>query len=217
LGLFIYNVERIRYVVDGYWTEAYTDDPYIFTGISTVGLYDDGEGGIYVSGSSPRQYVGDIVYPHGMIIITDSNYAQLFRNAWNPAITLQSDPFDEVPVPVNNTQASLALQWQSTQPIFTHNYHCRIRESEYNFTYNPTSLSGSIGPTYYNDATIYNASGSIAKGERNNNTTGSAFQPYITTVGLYNDANELVAVGKMAQPVPKPANTEMTIIVKIDI
>ena len=217
LGFFIYNVQRIRYVVAGYWAEAYTDDPYIFTNVSTVGLYDDGEGGIYVSGSNPRDYVGDIVYPHGMIIITDDNYAQLFRNAWNPAITLQSSPFDDIPVPTRNTQSSLALSWQSTQPIFTHNYHCRIRESEYNFTYNPTSLSGSIGATYYNDATLYNASGSIIKGERNDNITGSAFQPYITTVGLYNDANELIAVGKMAQPVPKPANTEMTIIVKIDI
>ena len=57
----------------------------------------------------------------------------------------------------------------------------------------------------------------MKKGDRNKNVTGGAFQPYKTTEGLYNDANQLIAVGKMSQPVPKPANTEMTIIVKIDI
>jgi len=36
-------------------------------------------------------------------------------------------------------------------------------------------------------------------------------------VGLYNDANELIAVAKMAKPIPKSANTEMTIVIKIDI
>jgi hypothetical protein len=78
-------------------------------------------------------------------------------------------------------------------------------------------LSGSTGTVYSSDGEIYSTSGSINKGDRQSNITGSVFQPYITTVGLYNDANELIAVGKMAQPVPKSANTEMTIIVKIDI
>jgi ELWxxDGT repeat protein len=46
--------------------------------------------------------------------------------------------------------------------------------------------------------------------------TGSYFQPYVTTIGLYNDANELVAVGKLAQPVPKSRYTDMTFVVKFD-
>jgi hypothetical protein len=49
------------------------------------------------------------------------------------------------------------------------------------------------------------------------NVTGSDFQPYITAVGLYNEANELIAVGKMSQPLPKSAQTEMTIQIKLDI
>jgi hypothetical protein len=47
--------------------------------------------------------------------------------------------------------------------------------------------------------------------------TGPDFQPYITTVGLYNDANELLAVAKYSKPIPKPNNTDMTLIVQIDI
>ena len=112
---------------------------------------------------------------------------------------------------------TVTMSFQNTQPIFTHNYHCKIRESEYNFTYNPSALSSSIKTTYDNDGYVYSTSSDASNGVIKDNLTGSAFQPYITTIGLYNDANELIAVGKTGQPIPKSANTEMTIIVKIDI
>ena len=47
--------------------------------------------------------------------------------------------------------------------------------------------------------------------------TGSYFQPYITTVGLYNNANELVAVGKLAQPLQRSDTTDTTILVNLDL
>jgi len=217
LDLSIYNVDVNRYVSNSYWAnDNYTNDPVTYTNINTTTLYDDGEGGLYTSGSNPRKYVGDIVYPHGMLILTDSDYLTLIRNMW-AAPVIQADPLGAKPAPTTDSRKNIALKWQSSQPIFTHNYHCRIRESEYNFTYNPTALSSSLGVVHDNTANIYSTSGSIVKGDLNNNVTGSTFQPYITTVGLYNDANQLIAVGKMSQPVPKPANTEMTIIVKIDI
>lgn len=219
LSFFVNNVQQSRYVTAGYWASNYTADSSISSSIDILGLIDDGEGGIYVSGSSPVNYVGDIIYPHGMIIITDSAYIQTLQNMWSPPEVL--DPL-EIPLlrpsaPNLSNRRNLVLSWQSSQPIFTHNYHCKIRESEYNYTYNPTSLSSSLGTVYDSNQNVYSTTGSIDKGDRNNNITGSAFQPYITTVGLYNDANQLIAVGKMAQPLPKSANTEMTIIVKIDI
>ena len=164
-------------------------------------ILDNGEGQLYVSGSSPRNYVGDIIYPHGMLIITDPTYASIISTAVNS----------------KGTEGSVVLKFKSSQPIFTHNYHCKVRESEYNFTYNPSALSSSLKTVYDNTDTVYKTSTAVANGELNSNVTGSEFQPYITTVGLYNDANELIAVGKMNTPVPKSANTEMTIIVKIDI
>ena len=39
---------------------------------------------------------------------------------------------------------------------------------------------------------------------------------YITTVGLYNDANELLAVAKMSQPITKDFTKEALIKVKLD-
>lgn len=153
-------------------------------------LLDDGEGNLYTSGSSPRQYVGDVIYPHGIICITDSTF---------------------------KTSQVREVTFKSSHPIFTHNYHCKLRESEFNYTYNPSALSGSLKTVYDNNGNIYSTSASVSDGVISNNVTGSEFQPYITTVGLYNDANELIAVGKLNRPVPKSQNTEMTIIVKIDI
>lgn len=48
------------------------------------------------------------------------------------------------------------------------------------------------------------------------NITGSDFRPYATTVGLYNAANELLVVGKLATAYPIPSNTDMTFIIRWD-
>lgn len=171
-----------EYVEEGYWSGSYVE--------SKRYINDDGEGNLYISGSLPRRYVGDIIYSHGLAIITDTKYS---------------------------SNSVTYIEFKSSQPIFTHNYHCKLRESEFNFTYNPSTLSGSMKTGYDNTGEIYTTPVNISDGVINSRLTGSEFQPYITTVGLYNDANQLIAVGKMSRPVPKSANTDMTITVKIDI
>lgn len=138
-------------------------------------IVDDGEGRLYFKYSIPRVYVGNVIYPHGQIIITDDSVAVYYNHY-----------FDAV------------LRWKSNLPIFTHNYHCRIKTGEFNHTLNKTALQTSDGK--------------IA-----DLLSGSAFQPYITTVGLYNDSNELIAVGKLGQPLPKSAETDMVIVTKLDM
>ena len=49
-----------------------------------------------------------------------------------------------------------------------------------------------------------------------NNVTGSYFSPYVTTVGLYDEAQNLLAVGKLAQPLPTSPTTDTTILINID-
>jgi hypothetical protein len=157
-------------------------------------VVDDGEGNLYLQYSDPKIYVGNVIYPHGQIIITNEEVARYLTD-----------------------YLYTTIHWKSNHPIYTHNYHCKLRESEFNHTYNPSALSSSLKTTYYNDGTEYLTGSAFSTGDLKNNITGSDFQPYITTVGLYNDANELIAVGKLGQPVPKSANTDMTFIVKIDI
>ena len=197
----IFQPVELGYITEGYLQTFDSAGRRPGNPIPTVSnfIVDDGEGQLYISGSSPRNYVGDIIYPHGMVIITDTAIA------FFAASTLKFFSSEAV------------LGFKSSQPIFTHNYHCKLRESEFNFTYNPSALSSSLKTVYDNIDEVYSTDSNVSTGEVNNNITGSEFQPYITTVGLYNDANQLIAVGKVNRPVPKSANTEMTIIVKIDI
>jgi len=179
------------YVNTDFWNSDYVDESLAITGIILV---DDKEGNLYRLGSSPREYIGDIIYSHGIAVITNPTYLDMIKT-----------------VPISR------VTYKTSHPIFTHTYHCKVRESELNHTYNPSALSSSLKTVYDNIGDIYSISASYSNGDKNANISVDQFQPYITTVGLYNDANQLIAVGKMAQPIPKSANTEMTITVKLDI
>lgn len=92
-----------------------------------------------------------------------------------------------------------SLEWKGSHTIYEHTYNCRSNQSQLNYSLNPSTFNNT------------SESGSI-----NDNVTGSYFQPYVTTVGLYNDANELIAVGKLGQPIPKSQHSDMTFVVKFD-
>ena len=208
------EVQQALYASGTYWVDEYSNDPFQTNQIDILRIDDDEEGSLFISGSEPKEYIGDIIYPHGMVIITHPVYSEFLNNVWNaPVISGIDDPPEEG----IQLRKNLVINWQSSQPIFTHNYYCKIRESEFNYTQNPTAKSSSLGTVYDNNGDILSTSGNIYKGDIQDNITGSTFQPYITAIGLYNDANELIAVGKTGQPIPKSTNTDMTLIVKIDI
>ena len=46
--------------------------------------------------------------------------------------------------------------------------------------------------------------------------TGSYFSPYVTQIGLYNEANQLVVVGKLSRPLPISLQTDTTFVVNFD-
>ena len=73
----------------------------------------------------------------------------------------------------------------------------RPRSSAYNYSENPSFISGSTGEVLY-PSFINNP------------------QVYITTVGLYNDTNELLAVAKLSRPLLKDFTKEALIRVKLD-
>jgi hypothetical protein len=92
-----------------------------------------------------------------------------------------------------------SIRFKSTKEIHTHNTHCTILSEELNYTLNPTTIeSGSLGMIKQNYLI-------------------DEFNPYITTVGLYNQSNELLAVGKLSQPVPKSDQTDMVFVIKIGL
>lgn len=91
-----------------------------------------------------------------------------------------------------------SMNWSLLYPVYTANYKCKVSDEEFNFSLNPTTKKNQFG--------------TIA-----DNISGSEFRPYVTAVGLYNDDQELIAVAKLGQPIPKSTDTDMTFVVKLDI
>lgn len=84
-----------------------------------------------------------------------------------------------------------------TENVSTSHYFVRATNREFNFSNNPTFVTGSDGT--FSESTF----------ERDPKT-------FITTIGLYNDANEMIAVAKTSQPIAKSFDKEVLIKVKLD-
>jgi len=84
-----------------------------------------------------------------------------------------------------------------TENVSTSHYFVRATNREFNFSNNPTFVTGANGN--FAESTF----------ERDPKT-------FITTIGLYNDANEMIAVAKTSQPIPKSFDKEVLIKVKLD-
>ena len=92
---------------------------------------------------------------------------------------------------------SANFQINSQETITSDYIFIRARSSEFNYSENPSFISGSTGEVLYNSFI--------------NNP-----QTYITTVGLYNDTNELLAVAKLSRPLPKDFTSEALVRIKLD-
>ena len=159
-------------------------------------LTDDGEGNL-ISGSLK---FGDVVYEHGMIILTNDGAPGLSGYGFGTYGSVLYDYNDVSFIKSFITSSNVTCSFKSTVTIYESQYKCTLRENEFNFSQNPTIVSGST-----NSGIIYDFA------------TGSYFSPYVTTVGLYNNNYELIAVGKLAQPLPTSAVTDTTILVNLDM
>ena len=94
-------------------------------------------------------------------------------------------------------QSGSSFGLNSEETITSDFIFVRARNSEFNYSENPSYISGSTGEVIYNYFI--------------NNP-----QTYITTVGMYNDSNELLAVAKLSKPLNKDFTKEALIRVKLD-
>jgi len=86
-----------------------------------------------------------------------------------------------------------------------------IYENEISCTVSPGQLTRSTNPTMY----YYNPTHN--QFELNDFATGSAFTPYVTRIGMYDDNNNLLVVGSLTQPVQLPNNVDTTFILRYDV
>lgn len=85
---------------------------------------------------------------------------------------------------------------QSEETISSNYIFVRIRNSEFNYSTNPSNISGS--------------------GELRWDIMVNTPQAYITTIGLYNDNNDLLGVAKLSKPLLKDFTKEALVRIKLD-
>ena len=100
---------------------------------------------------------------------------------------------------------SFVLSFKNDHTIYENEVRCVIQNTEFNLSYNPSLVTGSYSEGNLKDF----ATGSLLP-------SGSYFTPYATTIGLYNDNNELLAVAKLGKPILMSPYTDMTFVVKYD-
>lgn len=97
----------------------------------------------------------------------------------------------------NSIVSGSSFELNSEETITSDFVFVRARNAEFNYSENPSFISGSTGEVIY-PYFINNP------------------QVYPTTVGLYNDANELLAVAKLSRPLQKNFTKEALVRVKLD-
>lgn len=89
------------------------------------------------------------------------------------------------------------LSFKNRYTIYENEIVCVVDANQFNMSQNPTISTDD--------------SGSLR-----DFATGSYFKPYVTSIGLYNEANELLLVAKLAQPLVMSDITDTTFVIRYD-
>lgn len=158
---------------------------------------DDGQGNLQYGGNN----VGNVIYQHGLIVFTylyDNSSIPTPPDAYGQAIYGGDLYGGSVSAEDLTYITNVTCSFSSSYTIYETQYKATLRESEFNFSQNPSIISSSTDGSLYGFA------------------TGSYFSPYVTTVGLYDEAQNLLAVGKLSQPLPTSRTTDTNIFINID-
>jgi hypothetical protein len=158
---------------------------------------DDGYSNLIDSGSN---VAGNIFYDRGMVILT--------RDIVSGSVLSQ-----------------YTLDFRSTKTIYENEILLSVLESEFNVSQNPTAvdydadgtfgkiklhnIQSEVNPTVFSGFGEYDYSSSL-------DTTGSYLAPYITTIALYDNDLNMVAVAKLPQPIKSMPDYPLNFIVRFD-
>jgi len=92
---------------------------------------------------------------------------------------------------------------------------CKCQPNEMNFTLNPSAFNITAGGNYMTGGLT--GSSNNAEFFPDLVSSGIAWQPHISSIGLYDDDNNLLAVGKLTRPMRKSTDIPVTIRVQLDI
>lgn len=193
---YVLSVDRARYkekLLPGTF-EITTDNGTFIdnsTSLTTVTYGDAGRVYKIVSGSISAGVVnttekGYFLPDIGTVLFHTSSIAT--------ATTTTSDTNGQNARKFFNALSSIKLNSEET--VSSQYAFVRVRNSEFNYSTNPSNITGS--------------------GDLRHNVMINAPQAYMTTVGLYNDNNDLLAVAKLSQPLLKDFTKEALVRIKLD-
>jgi hypothetical protein len=191
----------------------------------------------------PQRYYGEGIKPGsltlttGSVTYTDDGFSNLIDSASNIKGNIFYDRGFVVAtkdIQSGSSFTDYSLQFRSTKTIFENEIFISVLESEFNASTNPTALtdidsevvtailddpitkqkytgsffnikSAKVNPLFWE----YDFSAS-------NDPTGSYLAPYITTIGLYDNEMNMVAVAKLPQPIKSLADYPLNFIIRFD-
>ena len=137
-----------------------------------------------------------LFYPDmGLIILNADQVDSLVADV--TTVTTSNTLGANVPRFFDSIVQGAKFQARREERLSSTHFFCRAGNKEFNFSNNPTFFTASDGT--FTQATFFKDP-----------------KTYITTVGLFNDSNELLAVAKLSQPVLKSYSREALIKVKLD-
>ena len=157
---------------------------------------DDGYSNLLDSGSNIK---GNIFYDRGLVVVTKDVVSGSVLNQFT-------------------------LNYRSTKTIYENEIFISVLENEFNVSQNPSAVdfngsgygkiklhtvTSSLDPTKTGGFADYEYSSSLDR-------TGSYLAPYITTIGLYDDELNMVAVAKLPQPIKSLPDYPVNFIIRFD-
>jgi hypothetical protein len=229
-GIYIINVARARYrekMDAGNWSLSLSGSNGLFTFIDNSGKkFGDSyglSGNVFkvvrgslnlgtqaeatitaTTDSGTGEGYGEFYPDRGIIILNAKAVGTTVGNVWNEAYQTVGSliPSDSTAADMENHKRlyyaiknGKDFEARRTENISTQHFFVRATNREFNYSNNPTYIDADgffVESTFETDP-----------------------QTYITTIGLYNDSNELIAIAKTSQPVVKSFDKEVLIKVKL--
>ena len=163
---------------------------------------DGGDYGVLFSNSAGTgDGLGVVFYQAGIAVITASAFQGITDFAKHPThgnqTTTQALTGSSMTGSIEAFRRRIQnISFNNTTEINSTVYFCRAPANKFNYSSNPTYVSGSK--------------------IRVKNIGQDNPVAYVTTVGLYNSSNELLAVAKLSEPLKKSVDNELTIRVRLD-
>lgn len=143
-----------------------------------------------------------LVFPNKGLILLDADTLDQYCNFNTVTASIDGDNIRKLFLSISGSCSPNDVRedhgyWylRSSEVFCDENYFCRIGRNEFNYSNNYTYTSGSTMKVFM---------------DKVNNTT----KTYVTSVGIYDDSNNLLAVGKFKKPLIKDSSLEYVINVK---